>query len=301
MDKSEITPAVVRRLLAEQFPAWADLPVTRVELDGWDNTTLRLGDDMSVRLPSSSDYTAQVEKEHRWLPFLAPLLPLPIPHPLALGMPTTEFPRPWSVYRWLPGDLPSLDRIADLDRFAADIAAFLRALYRIDAGDGPVAGRHSQFRGGPLTVWDAQTRGAIAALANIDGATATAVWEAALAAEFRGDPVWFHGDVTATNLLVTEGALSAVIDWGCSGVGDPACDVAIAWTLFHGESRRTFRRALGIDDSMWTRGRGWALWKALLEVHHGKHFDAKVAQPGWLRMGWRTNATEIIDDLLEND
>src|SRR4051794_647346 len=104
MRKSEIAPEVVRRLLMTQFPQWADLPVERVAHDGWDNTTFRLGTDKSVRLPSHEAYSAQVDKEHRWLPVLAPQLPLPIPQPIAKGEPTTEFPRPWSIYGWLEGD-----------------------------------------------------------------------------------------------------------------------------------------------------------------------------------------------------
>ena len=299
MDRSEITPELVARLLAAQFPEWRALPVTRVELDGWDNRTFRLGSEMSVRLPSGDGYAVQVDKEHRWLPVLAPQLPLPIPQPLAKGAPSSEFPRPWSVYRWLQGEPATLERIAHLERFAADLGAFLQALYRADATDGPRAGAQSFFRGGPLTTWDEQTRGAVAALGSeIDGDAVTAVWETALNAGFDGATVWVHGDVVASNLLVTDGELSAVIDFGCSAVGDPACDLAIAWTLFSGSSRSAFRAALGVDDAAWERGRGWALWKALTEIHHAHAFDADAALPGWQRMGWRTNAEAIIDELL---
>jgi aminoglycoside phosphotransferase (APT) family kinase protein len=296
VDKSEISPAIVKGLLAEQFPQWADLPVARVELDGWDNTTFRLGDEMSVRLPSGDAYTAQVDKEHRWLPVLAPLLPLPIPQPLAKGAPTKEFPRPWSVYGWLEGEHATIDRITDRYRFATDLAGFLDALYRIESVDGPAFSPHSHFRGGPLTTWDAQTRAAIAALGGqIDGDVATAVWENCLEAGFGGPAVWVHGDVAPSNLLVVGGELSAVVDFGCSAVGDPACDVTIAWTLFEGANRRAFRDALGLDDATWERGRGWALWKALIELQHS---GADAAQPGWQRMGWRTNARDLIEDLL---
>jgi aminoglycoside phosphotransferase (APT) family kinase protein len=299
VDKSEITPALVKRLLAAQFPQWADLPLTRVELDGWDNTTFRLGKDMSVRLPSGDAYTAQVDKEHRWLPVLALQLPLPIPQPLAKGAPSQEFPRPWSIYRWLEGEHATTDRIADLDRFATDLAMFLDALYGAASDAGPAAGPHSHFRGGPLTTWDAQTRALIAALdGQIDGETATAAWDRALEARFAGRTVWVHGDVAATNLLVADGELCAVIDFGCSAVGDPACDVTIAWTLFSGESRRAFRDALGIDDATWERGRGWALWKALIEVRQAVSLGGDTTPPGWVRMGWRQNAREIIEDLL---
>ncbi len=319
MDKSEITPELVERLLAAQFPEWRALPVTRVELDGWDNTTFRLGSEMSVRLPSGDAYAVQVDKEHRWLPVLAPQLPLPIPQPLAKGTSSPEFPRPWSVYRWLGGEPATLDRIGDVDRFAADLGGFLQALYRANATDGPRAGAQSFFRGGPLTTWNDETRAAVAALgpgapgsgapgsgapgsgalcSEIDGDAVIAVWETALDAAFDGPDVWVHGDVVASNLLVTDGALSGVIDFGCSAIGDPACDLAIAWTLFSGTSRRAFRDALGVDDAAWERGRGWALWKALTEIHYGRIFDVGAALPGWQRMGWRTNPEGIIAELL---
>jgi len=301
VDKAGITPAVVERLLAAQFPQWADLPVIRVELDGWDNTTFRLGDEMSVRLPSGDAYTAQVDKEHRWLPYLAPQLPLPIPQPLAKGAPTQEFPRPWSIYRWLEGEPATVERIADLERFATDLAAFLDALYRIDCVDEVAAGPHSHLRGAHVAAWDAQTRAAIAGLdGEIDGNAALATWERALETTFDGPPVWVHGDVVATNLLVAGGELSAVIDFGCCAVGDPACDMAVAWTLFSGKSRRTFREALGVDDATWERGRAWALWKALIEIHHGRAYDAGAPQPGWKRMGWTKSAADLVEDLLDD-
>jgi aminoglycoside phosphotransferase (APT) family kinase protein len=172
-------------------------------------------------------------------------------------------------------------------------------LYGAESDAGPAAGPHSHFRGGPLTTWDAQTRALIAALdGQIDGETATAAWDRALEARFAGRTVWVHGDVAATNLLVADGELCAVIDFGCSAVGDPACDVTIAWTLFSGESRRAFRDALGIDDATWERGRGWALWKALIEVRQAVSVGGDTTPPGWVRMGWRQNAKEIIEDLL---
>jgi aminoglycoside phosphotransferase (APT) family kinase protein len=152
-----------------------------------------------------------------------------------------------------------------MNRFAADLAGFLAALHRVGAEDGPPPGKHNFFRGGPLTVYDAETRAAIETLGDrIDGAAATRVWEAALAATWDGAPVWVHGDVAEGNLLVADGALSAVIDFGGTGVGDPSCDTVIAWTFFSGPSRETFRAALPVDAGTWARGRGWALWKALI-------------------------------------
>jgi aminoglycoside phosphotransferase (APT) family kinase protein len=192
-------------------------------------------------------------------------LPLAIPTPLALGRPAEGYPWNWSVYRWLEGEAASFGSIADLSEFASSLGRFLAALQRIDGTGGPVPGPHNFHRGGALRIYDGQTRQAIAALeGKIDGDAATAVWEAALASVWKRPPVWVHGDVSAGNLLVQAGRLSAVIDFGQLGVGDPACDLAIAWTFFDGASRQAFCDALPLDDATWARGRGWALWKVLI-------------------------------------
>jgi aminoglycoside phosphotransferase (APT) family kinase protein len=277
-DSIQIDADLVARLVAGQFPQWADLPVRTVNLQGWDNRTFRLGEELSVRLPSAPGYAPQVEKEHRWLPRLAPHLPLPIPIPIARGRPAEGYPLDWSVYRWLPGTPLATTPIADLSQLAADLAHFLAALYRIDASDGPPAGPHSFYRGGPLSVYDAETREAIATLRDeIDADAATAIWEEALAAEWDGPPVWVHGDVAVGNLLMQDGRLSAVIDFGSSAVGDPSCDTVIAWTFFTEESREVFRRKLPVDPNAWTRGRGWALWKALITLAGSRDTDPAKA------------------------
>jgi aminoglycoside phosphotransferase (APT) family kinase protein len=288
-DNVDINESLVRRLIAAQFPQWADLPIEPVEFDGWDNTTFRLGEDMSVRLPSAKGYVLQVDKEHRWLPKLAPYLPLPIPVPLAKGKPGEGYPFPWSVYRWIEGEPATIEHIDDLTEFATTLADFLIALYRVDPTSGPPPGPHNFFRGGPLTVYDAETRQALAALdGKIDTDAASAVWDAALEATWHGSPVWFHGDVAWGNLLVKGGRLSAVIDFGTSGVGDPSCDLAIAWTLFGGESRDAFRAALQLDDATWARGRGWTLWKALITL--AAHIDTNPLEAG--------TARHVIDEVL---
>ena len=265
MRKADITPELVAWLIAEQFPQWSGLPVQPVALDGIDNTTFRLGDALSVRLPSADAYVEQVEKEHRWLSVLAPQLPLPIPEPLAKGVPGCGFPRPWSVYRWIDGEPAASARIADLPQFAADLAGFLAALYAIDPAGGPGPGTHNFHRGGPLAVYDDETRAALAELrGHIDTGLAAEVWQAANEAAWDGPPVWFHGDAQPGNLLVRDGRLSAVIDFGTSGVGDPACDTTIAWTFFAGQSRQVFKERLPADAATWARGRGWAVWKAMI-------------------------------------
>lgn len=298
MDRGEITAAVAARLVAERFPRWAQLPVVPVVLNGWDNTTFQLGESLSVRLPSEDGYVAAVEKEHRWLPVLAPYLPLPIPSPVALGRPNREFPRPWSIYRWIEGEPVSVGRIADLTSFAADLAGFLAALFAVDVDDGPLAGKHSAFRGCPLTTWDESTREVIPLLADdLDVPAVVEVWEAALASSWNRAPVWVHGDVAPSNLLVADGRLCAVIDFGCVAVGDPACDLVMAWTFFVGESAEAFRAGLPFDEATWSRARGWALWKALVTLGYEKS-DGSDAAAAARRFGWRHNALEVIDLVL---
>ncbi|RWG85378.1 aminoglycoside phosphotransferase family protein [Mesorhizobium sp.] len=279
--KLGIDTDLVRRLVDAQFPKWRHLPVSPVASGGWDNRTFHLGDEMTVRLPSAAPYSLQVEKEHRWLPQLAPHLPLPIPMPLAMGEPTADYPWHWSVYRWIEGETAKTGQITDLRAFALSLADFLVALKRIDPAGGPAPGQHNFHRGGPLRVYDGEARLAIAALeGEIDTQAATIVWEAALAATWQGSPVWFHGDVAWGNLLVDEGRLSAIIDFGTSGVGDPSCDLAIAWTFFEGESRKVFRDRIAVDDATWVRGRGWTLWKALITLagHDANQAEAEKSR-----------------------
>ncbi len=268
-DRSTTTPtidaALVRRLIAAQFPQWTGLDIKPLLPGGWDNRTFHLGEDMIVRLPSAESYALQVEKEQVFLPKLAPHLPLPIPVPVARGMPGEGYPWPWSVYRWLPGETATDERIGHLKVFAEDLARFVVALRHVDPSGGPLPGSHNFFRGGPPAHYDAETRRALTALeGRIDTQAAVDVWEAALSAKWQGAPVWFHGDISWGNLLVEEGRLGAVIDFGTCGIGDPACDLAIAWTLFRGESREAFRAGVALDAGTWARGRGWALWKALI-------------------------------------
>lgn len=245
-----IDDRLVRQLVSSQFPQWADLPLSPVAVGGWDNRCFRLGDKMVVRLPSSAAYASQVEKEQRWLPKLAPLLPLPIPMPLALGEPAKGYPWRWSIYGWLEGEMAAPERIRDPLEFGFDVAHFLAALRRIDASEGPAPGPHNFQRGGAIATYDAETRGAIESLrGRIDEEAAICVWEAALGTAWQGSPVWVHGDVSAGNLLIQEGRLSAVIDFGMLAIGDPACDLSIAWTLLESESRSVFRTTLGVDPA----------------------------------------------------
>ncbi|HEX8600634.1 MAG TPA: aminoglycoside phosphotransferase family protein [Chloroflexia bacterium] len=267
-DEVETDVALVRRLLAAQFPHWADLPIEPVRSAGTDNAIYRLGGDMAVRLPRIAWAIPQVEKEHRWLPVLAPHLPLAIPVPLAMGTQGEGYPWYWSVQTWLEGENASLDRITDQRQAAIDLAQFVAALQQIDPAGGPLAGSHNFGRGEPLAMRDNQTREAIAALHGmIDTSSASEAWEAALMAPaWHGPPVWVHGDLQSGNLLAVRGRLSAVIDFGGLGVGDPACDVMTAWLYLASETRDVFREALQVDDATWARGRGWALSVGLIAL-----------------------------------
>ena len=248
---------LVRRLVAVQFPQWASLAVEPVESAGWDNTIFRLGSDLAVRLPRRRIGAAQVGKEHQWLPIIAPHLPLAVPVPLARGVPGEGYPWHWTVCRWLNGELAALTRVADMGMMAMSLARFIAALQAIDATGGPV----HEFRGVALAARDHNTRASAAVLGDsFDIGPALRAWEAALAVPmWTGKPAWMHGDLHPANLLVERGELSAVIDFGLLGVGDPACDLMVAWTYLSHDARKAFRSVLAVDDATWSRGRGWAL------------------------------------------
>jgi aminoglycoside phosphotransferase (APT) family kinase protein len=258
----------VRRLVDTQFPAWAEFPLRAVTPGGTDNTLYRLGGELVVRLPRLPSAAGQAAKEHRWLPRLAPSLPLPVPSVVALGEPAAGYPWQWAVHPWLPGRAASGATLRTPHRAALTLAGFVTALHRIDAEGGPVPGEHNFHRGAALSTRDGETRRAIAVLGGrIDAAGATRAWEHALAApRWRGRPTWIHGDLHGGNLLVHRGAVSAVIDFGGLAVGDPACDLMVAWTVLGARERNVFRDAVAVDDGSWIRGRGWALSMALVAL-----------------------------------
>ncbi|MGW1151783.1 aminoglycoside phosphotransferase family protein [Streptomyces rubiginosohelvolus] len=271
-----IEPTLVRGLIAAQFPHWADLPVEAVAASGTANAIYRLGADMAVRLPRTEGSAADVATEHRWLPRLAEQLPFPVPLPLAQGAPDKVFPRPWSVCTWLDGTNPSPgDACSSSDLLAADLAEFVLALRRIATEDAPPA-----YRSEPLASRDQATREALAAVAGIVDAEAVAgAWKESLCAPpFTDTPVWVHGDLQPGNVLVADGRLTAVIDFGCTGLADPAVDLIAAWYLLTAGARETFREAIAADDAMWTRGRGWALSIALLELAHYRETNPVMAR-----------------------
>lgn len=278
---------LVRRLLSGQFPHWADLPIQLVDSYGTDHDIYRLGHRLVARLPRIRWATEQAAKEAKWLPRLAPHLPLAVPVQLAMGHPAEGYPFDWAVYEWLPGENAS-GSIGDLEEAAVDLADFVKALRLVDTSDAHP--RAPGGRGGPLSEGDEQVRRSIAALGDrIDGDAATRWWDESLSATpWDGDEAWVHGDLLPGNLLVVDGRLSAVIDFGGLNVGGPACDLQPAWNVFAGDSRRRYRAELAVDEDSWTRGRGWALYQALSALAY--YWDTN---PGMIRQ-----ASHALEQIL---
>ncbi|MFD1538910.1 aminoglycoside phosphotransferase family protein [Nonomuraea guangzhouensis] len=256
-----INAALARRLVDTQFPQWASLPLDLLDPAGSDHVIYRLGEQLSVRLPRHAGAVGQAAKELEWLPRLGPRLPLAVPVPVGVGEPDFGYPWRWAVSRWLAGEVATVEALADSSTAAVELAEFLAALQRFRPEDVQPLEAREDLTGRPLAARDRATRAAIAEVGGVFDATAmTELWNAALNAPgWDRPPVWFHGDFHTGNLLTVDGRLSAVIDFGELGIGDPACDLTIAFTLMSAGSRAVFRSTLGVDDATWTRGRGWAL------------------------------------------
>jgi aminoglycoside phosphotransferase (APT) family kinase protein len=265
-------PGLVRRLLTGQFPQWAGLPVSELPPSGTEHAIFRVGADLAVRLPRLPGGAAAVEREHRLLPRLAPLLPLPIPVPVAKGAPAEGYPQPWSVYRWLDGE-PAWP-VRDPAALAGDLARFVSAMRGLHLDSGPPG-----YRGGPLAVNDRAVRQSIDSLrGDVDAGGLTALWEAtSRVPTWDGPPLWTHGDLLPANLLTRGGRLAAVLDFGCCGTGDPACDAMAAWTVLDAASLEAFRAGVGYDDATWERGRGWALCFAVVALPYYRHTNPVLA------------------------
>ncbi len=259
-----INETLAQQLVMNQFPQWSDLPIKMVKQSGWDNRTFHLGEEMTIRLPSNEEYAPQILKEFHWLPILQKHITCQITAPVALGQPSEYYPWHWSINQWIYGETASVDRIKDLNQFARDLGAFLTEFQNIDATGGPIAGAHNFYRGGDLSVYDDEMRQAIAKIdIKKEQKVANQLWNDALSSRWECKPVWVHGDIAIGNLLVKNGMLKAIIDFGQLAVGDPACDLAIAWNLFTGESRTTFQKTISLDRNTWVRALGWTFWKTL--------------------------------------
>jgi aminoglycoside phosphotransferase (APT) family kinase protein len=260
-----INESLAKKIISEQFPQWENLPIWAVEKSGWDNRTFHLGNEMTIRLPSNKEYAPQILKEFQWLPKLAQTITsCSITTPLVLGEPGQHYPWHWSVNRWIKGETVSFNRIQDLNQFARDLGFFLTEFQNIDSTNGPIAGSHNFYRGGELAAYDAEVSQAITKIKNkTEQKIAERLWTDALSSKWEKTPVWVHGDIAVGNILVDKGQLTAIIDFGQLAIGDPACDLAITWNFFSGESRDTFKNAIPLDKNTWIRALAWTFWKTL--------------------------------------
>lgn len=260
----QINNDLVKKLIQTQFPQWSSLPIQPVKQSGWDNRTFHLGDTMMVRLPIDAEHAPPILKEYQWLQKLAKQLSWPITTPIALGQPSNDFPWHWVINHWIEGETVSLQKIENIDQFAKELGLFLKELQSIDSSNGPQAGPHNFYRGGSLKAYDQDMQRAIPKIHDLEErAVATALWQDALSSEWTQPPVWVHGDFAVGNILVQHGKLKAVIDFGQLAIGDPACDLVIAWNFFSGHSREIFKNTVQLDEQTWLRALGWAFWKTL--------------------------------------
>ena len=283
-DEADIDIDLVRRLLAAQFPDWADRPISAVASSGTDNAMFRLGEDLAVRLPRVSRAAADIDAERRWLPTLAPHLPVAIPEIVAVGEPAHDLPWRWTVNRWLTGRNPQVDALAEPEDLAIDLAEFITALRAVEPSGGP-----NLSRGGPLADRDVATRAAITASAGlVDTDGLHRIWAETITIAGSARAAWTHGDLSPGNVLIDQGRLRAVIDFGAFGVGDPTVDLVVAWNLLPEAARPILRAALDVDDATWARGRGWALSIAAIQLPYYVHTNPALA----------ANSRHVLDQIL---
>jgi aminoglycoside phosphotransferase (APT) family kinase protein len=288
----DITVELARKIIREQFPEFTHLPIQSVEKQGHDNRTYRLGETMLMRIPTEACYALKVSKEQELLPQLAPHLPFNIPSPIKMGHPSKMFPFPFSIYKWLEGTSLNLLTLPeeDLEKLAVDLAKFLKALQAIKNVEGPEPGPHNFWRGAHVSVYEQETRQYTSVLSDIiDTDQAIKLWENACETKWKKSPIWIHGDFATGNILVKEGKLSAIIDFGGTGVGDPACDLVMAWTFFKGNARKVFIKEMNLDQDTWLRAKAWALWKAMFQLYHLKDKNTTEA----------FKEKKIIEDILD--
>jgi aminoglycoside phosphotransferase (APT) family kinase protein len=285
-DEVETDVALVRALLQEQFPEWAGRQLRPVAESGTVNALYRLGDELVVRIPRNrpSLWSDLVDDELTWLPRLAPLLPVKVPVPVARGRPADRCPHEWGIFEWLPGENPTPGDVPE--SLAGELAELVRTLHSVDLPGGP-----DSVRGRDLARFDEFTRANLTALeGELDTGRAEALWDEALALPpWPHEPVWIHADVMPGNLLLEDGHLTAVIDWGGSGMGDPAVDLMVAWNTLSASGRKVFREALDVNDDTWARGRGWALWTGLGGIPYYRETFPEFA----------ANARRTVQEVLE--
>ncbi len=275
----EIDELLVHALLEEQCPQWAYLPLHAVASSGTDNALFRLGNEYVVRLPrvewAVGSVTTSIAKEFEWIPKISRLLKIPISEPVFKGSANSYYSWPWIVAKWHDGYNPLFEQHDEYELLAQDVAIFLNELHGISLANGPAS-----RRGVALHELDKETRQAISELeGEVDVQAVTSLWtRLTTISSWNKKPLWVHGDFLPGNILVQDNRLRAVIDFSDVGMGDPACDLVIAWSLFNAHSRQVFRAALDhIDDATWERGRGWALSIALIMLPYYKNSNPTLA------------------------
>lgn len=292
MDKSMPTIDLARKIIAKQFPEYSNLSITHVDHQGHDNRTYKLGSNMLIRMPTASRYALNIPKEQELLPKLAKYLSLNIPTPIKMGNPSSDYPYPFSIYQWLPGKSINLLTLTvqEKEQLAFDLAIFLKELQSITDVEGPQPGKHNWWRGDHVSVYTKAAQEQIVSLTNfIDTTKALDLWARASATQWSKNPVWIHGDFAIGNILLDNNKLSAIIDFGRFAIGDPACDLVIAYTYLSGKSREIFISEMNIDQETWLRARAWALWKAtyeLCQITDKNSLEAKLQK-------------QIIDDVIQ--
>ncbi|QLE78368.1 aminoglycoside phosphotransferase family protein [Francisella sp. Scap27] len=281
MKYQDVTLKLADKLIKNQFPEYSHLGLKSVEKQGHDNRTYKIGNDLLIRLPTAESYALKVPLEQDLLPKLAKYITTSIPTPIKMGVPSDDYPHPFSIYRWLDGR--SANNITldgqSLEKLAFKLATFLKELQAITDLEGPGPGQHNYWRGDHISVYDSGARKQIANLADvIDSNSALKLWERACGTKWNKAPIWIHGDFAVGNILIKDDKLSGVIDFGCTAMGDPACDLVIAWTLFEGESRRIFIREMDHSNDTWLRARAWTLWKATFELCNIEDKNSPVAR-----------------------
>lgn len=268
-DSCKININIAQRLIYEQFPEYKNLIIKEVEEQGHDNRTYRLGNDLLIRLPTDSHYALKVPKEQELLPQLGKYLSINIPTPVKMGKPSKSFPYPFSIYKWLDGKSINLLNLntQELCVLAYDLAQFLKELQKINLVSGPKPGQHNWWRGDHISIYSKNAESQIKMLSDfIDTSKALNLLKEACATKWEKDPVWIHGDFAIGNMLAQNNKLAGIIDFGGMAIGDPACDLVIAWTYLSDDARILFINEMDMDDQTWLRSKAWALWKATFEL-----------------------------------
>ncbi len=261
----EITPSLVHSLVSEQFPQWSELPIRPVDVQGWDNRTFRLGDRMSIRLPSADGYVAGLVREEHTLAILGSRFRVAIPRVIATGAPSPAFNRPWSVREWIDGHTLSAVETHEREGAIESLGDALSALQACDTVGGPWAGAASAYRGCHVSAVGEEIPGQLSLLPRALAEGCRALWDGAVTTVWTGPPAWVHGDVAPGNMLFdSNGQLTALIDFGQTCVGDPACDLAFAWLSCSPVERDRLRSRLELPEDAWLRGAAWAMWKTLI-------------------------------------